>query len=479
MAHELDGTTVPEYQQEDHAAAGGIEAIEPVCTAVGRGSLIYVTAWSRSTRLAGLECLLDGRPVPAFFYPRAQLGAVQRTHERFAAVITIDPSTAAGSHELSIRERGRSTSHTSASARVTICEPTGAPAAIHWPEGPDEESLIAICMATYEPSQLLLARQIDSIRKQSHQRWVCLISDDGSSAEARANLGRILGDDPRFIVLHTDRRLGYYRNFERALRLVPREAALVALSDQDDDWHPDKLETLAAEIERTGAQLVYSDMRVVDVDGRLLAPTYWVERRNNFTRLASLLLANTVTGAASIFRRDLLDDVLPFPPNVGHPFHDHWIASVALASGAIAYVDRPLHDYVQHESNVVGSYVHSSELEGGLYHALKRFVAAPRSRLRSSVTHAGTRYLDELIRIELFAKTLELRLGRRVTPNSASDLRRLARLSSSLGSVLWLLGQSARDVSGKSETLGIENQLLKAILWKRARAVRPVAALRR
>ena len=89
-------------------------------------------------------------------------------------------------------------------------------------------------------------------------------------------------------------------------------------------------------------------MRIVDEAGAVVSDTFWRGRRNNYTDLASLLLANTVTGAASLFRRELLDLVLPFPEPVGDPFHDQWIAAVALATGSIAYVDRPLYDYVQH-----------------------------------------------------------------------------------------------------------------------------------
>ncbi len=49
---------------------------------------------------------------------------------------------------------------------------------------------------------------------------------------------------------------------------------------------------------------------------------------NNHADLLSLLVANAVTGAASLFRRELLDDALPFPPAQFAHFHDHWMALV-------------------------------------------------------------------------------------------------------------------------------------------------------
>ena len=62
-----------------------------------------------------------------------------------------------------------------------------------------------------------------------------------------------------------ERRLSFYRNFERALGMVPAEAELVALSDHDDRWYPDKLEALREAI--GSAELAYSDLRRVDASG--------------------------------------------------------------------------------------------------------------------------------------------------------------------------------------------------------------------
>ena len=211
---------------------------------------------------------------------------------------------------------------------------------------------VAICMATHEPPAELLRRQLDSLRAQTHDDWICLISDDASGGERFAALETAIDGDRRFVVSRSDRRLGAYENFHRALRMVPGEVPYVALCDQDDRWHPDKLSTL---LEALGdANLVFSDMRITAPDGTLIAPTYWTRRQPNHANFASLLLGNSVTGAASLFPRRLLDQALPFPPRLGNLYHDHWLALVARALGEIAYVPRPLYDYVQHPEAVIG-----------------------------------------------------------------------------------------------------------------------------
>ena len=63
------------------------------------------------------------------------------------------------------------------------------------------------------------------------------------------------------------------------------------------------------------ARLVYSDARVVTRDGRVIrADVLEPTRHNNHSDLLSLLVANSVTGAASLFLADVLADALPFPP---------------------------------------------------------------------------------------------------------------------------------------------------------------------
>ena len=240
-----------------------------------------------------------------------------------------------------------------------------APAAADAPGGAGP--LVAICMATHNPPLDLLERQLDSIRAQTHRRWVCLISDDGSEPERFAALQRAVAGDDRFLVSRSPGRLGFYRNFERALALAPAAADYVALSDQDDRWHPDKLSALLAAI--GDARLVYSDCRVVDRDGAVVSDTYWSARSHNHADMLSLLVANSVSGAATLVRRDLLDDALPFPPGQFAHYHDHWLALVARALGEIRFVDRPLYDYVQHGHAALG-------------HAAANQMPSLRSRLR-------------------------------------------------------------------------------------------------
>jgi glycosyltransferase involved in cell wall biosynthesis len=212
---------------------------------------------------------------------------------------------------------------------------------------------LTICLATWNPAPAAFARQIDTLIAQDFSDWVCIVSDDDSAKPILVKIREICARDPRFHLFRNERNLGFYRNFESALKRVPAGTRFVALCDQDDIWYPDKLSASLAAF-KPETQLVYCDMRIVHESGDVVAPSYWTKRKNQYRDLEVLITANTVTGAASVFRAELLAKLLPFPDDLGNAFHDHWIACAALAAGGIEYVDRPLYDYIQHGSNVIG-----------------------------------------------------------------------------------------------------------------------------
>ena len=323
-------------------------------------------------------------------------------------------------------------------------------------------SLVAVAMATHEPPAGLLERQIGSLREQTHDNWLCVISDDASTPERFAAIEASIRGDDRFRVSRSDERLGFYRNFERALGMVPAEARFVAFADQDDHWHREKVEMLIRAI--AGASLAYSDARVVRPDGTIVAKTMWARRRNNHSNLASLLLANTVTGAASLFRRELLDIAFPFPDAPGQPYHDHWIALVALAEARLAYVDRPLMDYVQHRGSVLGHEAIEARPHLTRAHRLRRLATNPRGvadRWRDA-------YELEWLRVVALARALRERCGNRLRPRDRRMLDLVLAGERSPRTLAWLAVRPLRRLTGHNETRGFEHRLLRGLVWRTA-----------
>lgn len=318
----------------------------------------------------------------------------------------------------------------------SVCEP---------PVNPDA---IAICLAAFEPDPRLLETQLDSLRAQTDGRWVCVVSDGGSTPERYERMLELIGGDRRFRVSRSEQRLDPYRNFERALLLAPAEAELIALCDQDDQWYPHKLEVLRGAI--GSRDLVYSDQRLISGDGRVLRDSLWKGRRNDHENLASLLVANTVPGAAMLFRRKLLSVALPFPDAPGTQYHDHWLALVALTAGEIGYVDEPLYDYVQHGAAVQGA---------------ARPEPAPRPLLRRGRGWRGA-YFGGYLNRQVWAQALLARCEGRLPRRKRRALTWFIAAERSAWCFAWLAARPLRRVVGRDETLGGEAALAAGIAWR-------------
>lgn len=325
--------------------------------------------------------------------------------------------------------------------------------------------LVAICMTTFNPPMDLFERQLESLVKQTHTNWVCLIADDSSDEAAYRRIRKLTSDDQRFYVYRNKVRLGFYNNFEGCVAKVPENAEFVACCDQDDYWYAEKL-SRCLEAFQPATQLAYSDMDIVADDGSVTSHTYWTTRRNNFRSLACLLFANTVPGAASIFRAGLLEEVLPFPEAIGDSFHDHWIACSALAKGTIAYVDQSLYAYHQHAGNVLGHYAPAATR---LFPPASTLVGLGRS-LRSVRTRMGSKlwplqliYLNDVLRLSLIAETLLQRI-RPVDRGKRFILNRFARVTDSL---LDLCGLALLSWVQRHPTVGAQWYCLHGVIGHR------------
>ena len=217
-----------------------------------------------------------------------------------------------------------------------------------------------------------LAEQIESVLNQVEVKSFLMCRDDGSS-DASATLLRDLQarwSDRIRVLEDGDGNLGASGNFSRLMHAaldfkLPATwsdlPCYVALSDQDDLWHPDKLATCVAAIralerEHPGAPaLIHSDLRVIAEDGREIAASMarYQGLQTQRSGFAAQLLSNTLTGCTSLMNRELLEKGLPIHPEA--IMHDWWLSLVASALGHRCYLDQALIDYRQHASNAIGA----------------------------------------------------------------------------------------------------------------------------
>lgn len=409
----------------------------------------FVCASVHSQRaIAEIEIVVAGASFRCDFCERSRRGRPLRF---WAAVPGMPASAGALPVEVSVRFGDGG----AARAELGRIEVEQAPSPVAPPE--DTRGLIAICLASFDPDLDLLRGQIDSIRAQSDTNWICVISDDDSQPESRLAIEGLVADDPRFVLSVSEQRRGFYLNFERALRLAPREAEFIALCDQDDVWYPDKLAALRGAI--GDAPLAYGDARLTDPSAAVLADSIWPKRRANTASLASVLVANSVPGASALIRADVARRALPFPRVPGWPFHDRWLPAVALSAGPIVRVERPLYDYVQHEGAV---------LQGTFTDIAQR-----RDRIAEPTPSLAGRWRGRYFYASLPLRMYARALIDRDAVSGEARRRELGRLAAETPTTALRLSiRSLRTVLGRDETSGLEWIAASGLLWRSSAGLR-------
>jgi len=203
---------------------------------------------------------------------------------------------------------------------------------------------ISIAIATYNGARHL-PEQLDSFLRQKKTPHEIVVCDDGSSDSTMAILRKFQHDAPFEVrVEQNPTRLGYRKNFERALSLCTGD--FIFLSDQDDYWFDTKiLEMTRVFLARPDIFVVHTDMIIADEN---LSPS----RQTQLGNILGLGLRAEayVSGCATALRRDWLSIVLPIPTEVAA--HDSWIHKLASVLDVRALCLPPQQYYRRHDKNV-------------------------------------------------------------------------------------------------------------------------------
>lgn len=220
---------------------------------------------------------------------------------------------------------------------------------------------VAVVMCTYN-GERFIAEQLHSIFSQTRPPDHLVIVDDVSTDDTYRLVEQLCAQRPSGMRLTLQRNacnLGYVANFDRALGLADED--LLFLCDQDDVWHPGKIERMEREfIARPDLDLLHTDARLVDADGAGLGYTLFEALELSATDRVALhagrgfevvLRHSVVTGATAAVRRRAARRASPFP---AHWIHDEWLAITSSMAGRIDVIEMPLVDYRQHGGNQIG-----------------------------------------------------------------------------------------------------------------------------
>jgi glycosyltransferase involved in cell wall biosynthesis len=175
----------------------------------------------------------------------------------------------------------------------------------------EDEGVIQVVVPTSSRPHTV-GRAIESLLKQRSSEWECAIVKNGPShlEEYREVLKGFLSDE-RFTIIYTP-----VASLPRSLNLGARlsRSELVAVLEDDDEWHPRFLSSMSHEIvqrEHTGA--VYCDQTEV-YQGQ---EVNWVGAQGGPFDRARLLSGNWIAFPMVLFRRECLEDVGGFDERCG------------------------------------------------------------------------------------------------------------------------------------------------------------------
>ncbi|MGB1207938.1 MAG: glycosyl transferase family 1 [Paracoccaceae bacterium] len=230
---------------------------------------------------------------------------------------------------------------------------------------PQHMPTVQVVLAVYQPDPDHLAEQLRSIAQQNGVQVVLIaVIADTTSEPLLRQTAYEAGLEP--IVVICDSPLDAVRAFEAGLvettlinAATDAPAPLVALSDQDDIWHPDRLARGIAVLARyPQTRMVHSDATLVAEDGTTVVQksVFAFERRHRNPGLRGLLYRNNITGMTVLMRPEVVGLALPFPRQSGvHFYHDLWLGLIAAATGGVRLIKSPLVRYRQHASNAIGA----------------------------------------------------------------------------------------------------------------------------
>lgn len=282
-----------------------------------------------------------------------------------------------------------------------------------------EQPTVSIALCTYN-GMAYLPTQWESLLRQGRLPDEIVISDDRSTDGTADLLEKLASEAPFPVrVLKNQNRLGYNKNFERAMAACTGD--LIFICDQDDAWLPTKIETMVRYMnQHPEAQIAFCDAWVTDehLEGR--KNRFWQavrfdkktqERWDAGEMMEVMLDGNRMMGCAAVIRRSFLPTLLPIPDKIPGYIYDGWIALVGASQNVIHFVDRPLQLYRTHTQQQVG---------------VRQQAAPARIRLRDRFTRHRARKLAPLHKKQIQLSILSQLISKRV-PSTAPGLPQLSR----------------------------------------------------
>ncbi|WP_213769434.1 glycosyltransferase [Bradyrhizobium sp. dw_78] len=217
---------------------------------------------------------------------------------------------------------------------------------------------VSVVLATYNGAKYI-EEQIRSIAAQTLAPFELIISDDASTDNTLQIIQDLLSEcDFKIKIIRNEKALGFRDNFLQACLLA--QGDFIAFSDQDDVWHPTKLEKCSEFFGDKRISLIVHAASLIDDDSNHIG----MFRQGITATTIKLPLSYdpwwTFWGFSMVFRREIIelidikDRFIDYIVPSELIAHDRWVMLLGQMVGAIAEIKDPLVSYRQHANNLFG-----------------------------------------------------------------------------------------------------------------------------
>lgn len=219
---------------------------------------------------------------------------------------------------------------------------------------------ISAVVCTYNGEKYVGA-QIESILNQTYPVFEVIVQDDGSTDGTCSVVEAYARRDNRVRLFRNERGLGFNYNFSMAF--LKAEGDYIASSDQDDVWHPQKIEKLVAQMR--GKTLLFHNSWLFTSD---IHQTSGLKNpANAIYNEIYLLFKPFVPGHECFFSRRILPLYMTAVDKEHHISYDSLLMVAAEVSGNIGFLNEGLTYWRRHsQATSINSHHHYGLLGGWL-----------------------------------------------------------------------------------------------------------------
>ena len=239
---------------------------------------------------------------------------------------------------------------------------------------------ISIVMATYNGSKYI-SEQLMSILGQSVLPQEIVLVDDASYDNTIDIVERILSEGKiKYSIIQHEINRGISQTFEDGIKNANCEYVMIC--DQDDIWNREKIKETKRVIELyKDVVLAVCDADIVNecLNSKKLTMFHNINLPlifkndycilNQMQAIDLLLKRNYITGMCMAVKREIAIEAIPFSNNMTY---DSWISWIAAQRGKIAFINKVLVLYRQHENNAIGVKKSIYLLKGYNHRRMKR-----------------------------------------------------------------------------------------------------------